>query len=71
MNVDVEDLIARVRATIRVEYIEYASRKRKDRELDRIADYLEGYEVAADTIEKDLSRIIHYAVVDQQKASES
>lgn len=71
MNVDVEDLIARVRATIRVEYTEYASRKRKDRELDGIAEYLEGYEVASDTIEKDLSRIIHYAVVDQQKASES
>lgn len=68
MNVDVEDLIARVRETIREEYVALAQKKRDDADLAGMQKFYSGFESAADRIHEDLSRIVHYAVVEQQKA---
>lgn len=68
IRVDVQELIATVRAHIEADHLDYAKQRLTDPELAGIAKFLEGYASASEQIVADLAYRINGAIVEQQKA---
>ena len=68
IRVDVQELIATVRAHIEADHLDYAKKRLEDPELWAITKYLEGYVSASEQIISDLAYRINGAIVEQQKA---